>query len=101
MRAAATDCSRAIRTSSLVQVIAVLSHDRARRRGHGRSAQPSIKALGGLRISLADEIAGIDVTEHGERAYHGGDLDELAGGLGDSIVLAHAEDHLAPRRDAP
>jgi ammonium transporter, Amt family len=50
-----------------------------------------IRALGGLRISLADEIAGIDVTEHGERAYHGGELGELAGGLGDSIVLAHAD----------
>ena len=49
-----------------------------------------VKLLGGLRISLADEIAGIDVAEHGEQAYHGGDLDELAGGLGDSIVLSHA-----------
>jgi Amt family ammonium transporter len=49
-----------------------------------------VKLFGGLRISLADEIAGIDVAEHGEQAYHGGDLDELAGGLGDSIVLPHA-----------
>lgn len=49
-----------------------------------------VKLLGGLRISLADEIAGIDGAEHGEQAYHGGDLDELAGGLGDSIVLSHA-----------
>jgi ammonium transporter, Amt family len=48
-----------------------------------------VKLFGGLRISLADEIAGIDVTQHGEQAYHGGDLDELAGGLGDSIVLPH------------
>ena len=51
-----------------------------------------VKAFGGLRISLADEIAGIDVAEHGEQAYHGGDLDELAGGLGDSIVLPHGPD---------
>ena len=51
-----------------------------------------VKLLGGLRISLADEIAGIDVAEHGEQAYHGGDLDELAGGLGASIVLSHAGD---------
>jgi len=51
-----------------------------------------VKLFGGLRISLADEIAGIDGAEHGEQAYHGGDLDELAGGLGDSIVLAHAGD---------
>jgi len=49
-----------------------------------------VKLFGGLRISLADEIAGIDVAEHGEQAYHGGDLDALTGGLGDSIVLSHA-----------
>jgi Amt family ammonium transporter len=48
-----------------------------------------VKLLGGLRISLADEIAGIDGAEHGEQAYHGGDLDELAGGLGDSVVMPH------------
>jgi ammonium transporter, Amt family len=48
-----------------------------------------VKALGGLRISLADEIAGIDVAEHGEQAYHGGEMDDLAGGLGDSIVMPH------------
>ena len=51
-----------------------------------------MKLFGGLRISLADEIAGIDVAEHGEQAYHGGDLDELADGLGESIVLSHAGD---------
>jgi ammonium transporter, Amt family len=54
-----------------------------------------VRLFGGLRISLADEIAGIDVAEHGEQAYHGGDLDELAGGLGDSIVLPHANDSRA------
>ena len=52
-----------------------------------------VKLFGGLRISLADEIAGIDVAEHGEQAYHGGDLDELAGGLGDSIVLPHGSEN--------
>ena len=51
-----------------------------------------VKLLGGLRISLADEIAGIDGAEHGEQAYHGGDLDELAGGLGDSVVMPHGHD---------
>jgi len=51
-----------------------------------------VKLFGGLRISLADEIAGIDGAEHGEQAYHGGDLDELAGGLGDSVVMPHGHD---------
>jgi ammonium transporter, Amt family len=76
----------------MVQVIAILATVVLAAVGTG-VLLAAIKALGGLRISLADEIAGIDVTEHGERAYHGGDLGELAGGLGDSIVLAHAEDH--------
>ena len=76
----------------VVQVIAILATVVLAAVGTG-VLLTAIKALGGLRISLADEIAGIDVTEHGERAYHGGDLGELAGGLGDSIVLAHAEDH--------
>jgi ammonium transporter, Amt family len=75
----------------IVQVIAILATIVLAAVGTG-VLLTVIKALGGLRISLADEIAGIDVTEHGERAYHGGDLGELAGGLGDSIVLAHGED---------
>jgi Amt family ammonium transporter len=71
-----------------VQVIAVLSTIVLA--GVGTAILLSVvKLFGGLRISLADEIAGIDVAEHGEQAYHGGDLDELAGGLGDSIVLPH------------
>ena len=51
-----------------------------------------VKLFGGLRISLADEIAGIDVAEHGEQAYHGGGLDDLSGGIGDSIVMPHGRD---------
>jgi ammonium transporter, Amt family len=71
-----------------VQVLAVLSTIVLA--GVGTAILLSVvKLFGGLRISLADEIAGIDVAEHGEQAYHGGDLDELAGGLGDSIVLPH------------
>jgi Amt family ammonium transporter len=52
----------------------------------------AIRLVGGLRISLADEIAGIDVAEHGEQAYHGGDLDALSAGLGDSVVMPHGNE---------
>jgi ammonium transporter, Amt family len=44
----------------------------------------------GLRVSLADEVAGLDVGEHGEEAYTGGDVGALAGrrtALGDSVVI--------------
>jgi Amt family ammonium transporter len=32
-----------------------------------------------LRASLDDELAGLDASEHGEEAYHSGDIGELAG----------------------
>ena len=53
-----------------------------------------LRALLALRVSLASELTGADWSEHGEEAYHGGDLGVLAGStgsLGDSIVLAHGE----------
>ncbi len=54
-----------------------------------------------LRVSLADEIGGVDVAEHGERAYHGGDLGELAGatGLGDSVLLTPVETPVPARAE--
>ena len=54
----------------------------------------------GLRVSLADEVAGLDVGEHGEEAYTGGDVGALAGrrtALGDSVVIP-AGDVAAPVR---
>jgi ammonium transporter, Amt family len=42
------------------------------------------------RLSLADELAGVDTTEHREEAYHGGGLAEFAGQavtLGERVVL--------------
>ncbi|HEX6807150.1 MAG TPA: ammonium transporter [Gemmatimonadaceae bacterium] len=53
-----------------------------------------LRAFGSLRITLADEIAGIDVSQHGEQAYHDGDLGEPAGGdvaLGGSVLIAASE----------
>ena len=53
-----------------------------------------LQAVVKLRIPLADEIAGIDLAEHGEEAYHGGDIGELAGAhvaLGDSVLMPTAD----------
>jgi Amt family ammonium transporter len=53
-----------------------------------------LNATVGLRVPLADEIAGVDLSEHGEEAYHGGDVGELAGrrvALGDSVLIPASE----------
>ena len=47
-----------------------------------------------LRIPVDAEIAGIDISEHGEEAYHGSDLSDLTGrstSLGDAVVLTASE----------
>jgi Amt family ammonium transporter len=54
----------------------------------------ALEATVGLRVSLADEIGGVDLSEHGEEAYHGGDVGELAGRrmpLGDSVLIPASE----------
>jgi hypothetical protein len=41
-------------------------------------------------LPLDQEIRGVDLGEHGEEAYHGGDIGELAGrhvNIGDSVLL--------------
>jgi Amt family ammonium transporter len=53
-----------------------------------------IKVTVGLRVPLGDELAGIDLSEHGEEAYHGGDVGALAGrriSIGDSVLLPSHE----------
>ena len=43
-----------------------------------------------LRVSVADEIRGSDLSEHGEEAYYGEDINALAGraiSLGDSVLI--------------
>ena len=47
-----------------------------------------------LRIPVDAELAGIDVTEHGEEAYHGSDLSDLTGrtlSLGDAVAIAASD----------
>jgi len=47
-------------------------------------------ALMPIRASLGDELTGLDATEHGEEAYHTGDIGEIAGGgpLGGVILIS-------------
>ncbi len=50
-----------------------------------------VRALFGVRPEVRDEITGLDVTEHGEEAYLGGDLGGLAGpgmAIGAGVVLS-------------
>jgi Amt family ammonium transporter len=53
-----------------------------------------------LRVSVESEVQGIDLSEHGEEAYHGSDLSDLTGrrtSLGDSVVIAASELARMPR----
>ncbi len=50
----------------------------------------ALRAVMGLSGSLANEITGFDTSEHGEEAYHAGDLGDMggsAGALGQGVVL--------------
>ncbi len=62
-----------------------------------------VEGFMGLRVPLGDELMGVDQSEHGEEAYHGGGVGELVGSahaLGDSVVLpvSDADSSLALRR---
>ncbi|MCC7053144.1 MAG: ammonium transporter [Gemmatimonadaceae bacterium] len=49
-----------------------------------------VNAVTRIRLTLADELAGVDTTEHREEGYHGGGLAEFAGQaitLGQRVVL--------------
>jgi Amt family ammonium transporter len=64
----------------------------------------AVRAVMALRVPAADEIAGVDLSEHGEEAYHGGDIGELAGRpvrLGDSVLLPASEVRAAGVPPAP
>lgn len=50
-----------------------------------------LSALGSLRVSLADEVSGVDRSEHGEHAYDDSDGALVAGAgirLGDAVLLS-------------
>ena len=53
-----------------------------------------LEATVGIRVTLADELGGVDLSEHGEEAYHGGDVGELTGkrpALGESVLIPARE----------
>ena len=50
----------------------------------------TMRAVMRVRGSIAEEVTGMDTSEHGEEAYHAGDLGEMGGGagaLGHGVVL--------------
>jgi Amt family ammonium transporter len=50
----------------------------------------ALKAVMRLRVTVDAEVIGVDLIEHGEEAYHGSDLSDLAGRsapLGDAVIL--------------
>ena len=50
----------------------------------------ALRAVMSLRVSVDDEMMGIDIAEHGEEAYHGSDLSDLTGRraqLGDAVIF--------------
>jgi Amt family ammonium transporter len=54
-------------------------------------ALTGLKALGSLRVPLADELSGVDVSEHGEHAYDDGEMSALAGSglrISEPVVIA-------------
>jgi Amt family ammonium transporter len=54
----------------------------------------ALKAVMKVRVAVDAELIGIDLSEHGEEAYHGSDLSDLAGRsapLGDAVVLSASE----------
>ncbi len=47
-----------------------------------------------LRIPVDAEVSGIDISEHGEEAYHGSDLSDLTGrtsSIGDAVAIPASE----------
>jgi Amt family ammonium transporter len=50
-----------------------------------------VRAVFGARAAVKEEISGLDVTEHGEEAYLGGDLGGLASpgvSIGEGVILS-------------
>ncbi len=52
-----------------------------------------LASLGSLRVHVADEVGGVDLSEHGEHAYADGDGSPLHGSgarIGDAVILSTA-----------
>lgn len=52
-----------------------------------------VRATIGVRVGVEDEITGLDLSEHGEEAYFGSDMDSFVGtssGLGQGVIVPAA-----------
>jgi Amt family ammonium transporter len=62
-----------------------------------------VRAVFGVRPAVRDEVSGLDLAEHGEEAYLGGDLGGLAGpgfAIGEGVVLSGPSTASPPPRAA-
>jgi Amt family ammonium transporter len=58
------------------------------------AAYALVHAVFGARATVHDELTGLDLSEHGEEAYFGGDVGAVAGpgfAVGSSVIVAPAE----------
>ncbi|HEY9227100.1 MAG TPA: ammonium transporter, partial [Gemmatimonadaceae bacterium] len=54
----------------------------------------ALRAVGSLRLALSDQLAGVDVSEHGEHAYDDGEMSALAGSgpvISEPVVIPSVE----------
>ena len=59
-----------------------------------------VRAIVPVRVPVSAEVMGIDLSEHGEEAYHGNDLSDLTGTrapLGEPVILPVRDVVLEPR----
>jgi len=58
-----------------------------------------VRAIMPVRVPVSAEVMGIDLSEHGEEAYHGSDLSDLTGkriSLGEPVILPARDVSLEP-----
>ncbi|HMS03820.1 MAG TPA: ammonia channel protein, partial [Gemmatimonadaceae bacterium] len=59
-----------------------------------------VRAIVPMRVPVSAEVMGIDLSEHGEEAYHGNDLSDLTGTrapLGEPVLLPARDVVIEPR----
>jgi len=57
-----------------------------------------VRAVFGARVRIADEMEGLDLSEHGEEAYFAGDSALGGGGIAQSVIVSESEE---PERREP
>ena len=59
-----------------------------------------VRAVFGARAQIADEMIGLDLTEHGEEAYFGGEAALGVSSLAQSVIVAEDPGPPEPERRA-